>query len=215
MKPIKTVLISLFFLAFFSSCSYIKEKAQEYVDKGIEYVKEEFRRIDFWFDVYDTIRDKAKEDLWTSMHLADQYIRMDTVWLANDTARIYYIKGLTLMEYEEYDSAITQFTLTEQYFDYETPAVLARRAGCYLKLNRMDEAVEDLDQAAREKDEFLWHKGNYFEMMGEKQKAIDCYQKVFASDTSAHYCQDRIHELTVKNEKFYDEINYRSRTVLY
>ena len=175
-KPVLYGLIAVIVLicGYFLYRSFVltprEEKADELLFRGQQY---------FAMDNYDKALNGDGQGFPGFLKIAGDYGRTD----AGNLAQLY--AGLSYAKLGKYTEAVTYLEAFKGRGDAMiSPAALGALGNCYAELNQIDKATSTLLEAADKADNnslsplFLIQAGQLFESQGQKDKALECYQKI-------------------------------------
>jgi tetratricopeptide (TPR) repeat protein len=129
------------------------------------------------------------------------HIYKRAVKFPND-AQLQFDLGELYFETGDIEQARDIFTRTAD-FAQKRRACLVFLGRCALHFNDPAAAIENLEKAVKEmyrmdkyKREALYFLGNAFELAGEKEKAVDCYNKIIASMANYRDVPQRLAQLS-------------------
>jgi tetratricopeptide (TPR) repeat protein len=206
---------SIFFFTFLLiSCH--QKTFQEHIDN----VRDEFsnqsktqnERILSWERTVNSIEIIADTNHILAINYIDSLIQFDTTLNMSKLYDLHFIKGNIYYNNDNLKKAIDEFSLSAQNAHFDDPKTLAAKAGAYIKLREFDTALNKLNQAAELNYSYYWNIGNYYEIVGQKDSAINNYERLYKYDTSFYkYCKDRITELNKNKPQFLNELIYKDR----
>jgi tetratricopeptide (TPR) repeat protein len=101
------------------------------------------------------------------------------------------IMGEILIQYEQFSSALDYFVKAETN-NNNSPRIRRNKAICYVKLGYIDEAFDEINNAINQNTDYYWYLGNLFEVIGNKEKAIEQYIYLYNSNPDYYtYCKER------------------------
>jgi tetratricopeptide (TPR) repeat protein len=116
------------------------------------------------------------------------------------------IMGEILIQYEQFQEALEYFNKSLKN-DGDSPRLQLNRAICYVKLGNIDEAFLEIKKATQHNHYFLWYLGNLYELIGDKEKAIEQYDFLYKKNKEYYtYCKERIDYLKQDDAILYTEI---------
>jgi tetratricopeptide (TPR) repeat protein len=165
-----------------------------------------------WENLIDSLYKMADTNQIATLVKIDNLIFKDTSLDRHKISELHFIKGDIYYQIDSFQKSITEYTTAGQEYKMRTPKYLAARAGAYLNLRQYDNAFADLNKATEINYDYLWNVGNYFEVLGIKDSAISCYNRLLNHDTITYkFCQDRIIELNKSKTELLNELVYRDR----
>ena len=212
----KTTFNLLTILLFLTSCDF-KPKSP---DKMMKEIREDFAKeaeisnakTMAWENLVDSLYKMADTNQIATFRTIDNLISNETSLDKHKISELHFIKGDIYYRIDSLQKSVTEFTIAGQAYNIVTPKGLAARAGAYVKLKQYDNALVDLNKAAEINYDYFWNVGNYYEVIGNKDSAISCYNRLFNHDTITYkFCQDRIVELKNPKAKLLTELVYRDR----
>ena len=161
-----------------------------------------------WINLVDSIYSLGDTSLSSSqLVIRDllQIYRQDTQRLAD----LYFIKGNIEYQKDQIDEAINSLSTSKIFSKAETPKHLALMGGCLVKKGDFDIAKQYLALASQKNHSYKWHLGNFFEIIGDKNKAIQEYAELLQKDSITYrICRQRLTELEKENPQFLNSIQY-------
>lgn len=173
--------------------------------------KESNEQTFIWENKIDKIYFLSEKKYELAISYIDSLLKYDNSIDSFKITELQIIAGEILYDNNQIEKALERFDLSENSL-VPSPSIKANKAGCLLKMEQFDKALKLLEDAAETNKSFNWHIGNFYEIKGEKEKAIQYYDKLFKIDTVYYkYCNDRINELKKTNYKLLKEIDYLDR----
>lgn len=165
-----------------------------------------------WENIVDSLYKLADINQTTAFREIDHLITDDTSLDRHKISELHFIKGDIYYRIDSLQKALTEFTTSGQEYNMGTPKDLAARAGVFLKLKQYYNAFADLSKATEINYDYFWNLGNYYEVIGNKDSATSCYNRLYNHDTTTYkFCLDRINELKNPKTKLLTELVYRDR----
>lgn len=175
-KPIMYAFIAIIVLVagYFLYRSFVsaprEEKANELIFKGQQY---------FAMDDYEKALNGDGQGYPGFLKIADEYGSTK----AGNLAELY--AGLSYAKTGKYQEAVIRLENFKEDDDAMiSPAALGALGNCYAELDQLDKATATLLKAAKKADNnslsplYLLQAGQIFESQGQKEKALECYQKI-------------------------------------
>jgi tetratricopeptide (TPR) repeat protein len=117
------------------------------------------------------------------------------------------VQGDILFFAGQFSAALDKYNSAMLTSNRESPGLLGKRACCYQRLDRFNDALIDLKKAADINFDFEEQIGNLYETASKKDSAIRHYMILYQRDTIIYKsCGDRISELEKANPKFIKEV---------
>lgn len=161
-----------------------------------------------WENLVDSLYKMADTNQILALDALDNLINNDTSLDRNKISELHFIKGNIYYRIDSLQKAIDEFSTA----DIEAPKYLAAKSGAYLKLKQYDNAFSDLYKASKINYYYLWNIGNYYEVIGKKDSAIACYNRLYVHDTTVYkFCNERVNELKDLKTKLMTELVFRDR----
>ena len=133
----------------------------------------------FAMDDYEKALNGDGQDYPGFLKIADEYGSTD----AGNLAELY--AGLSYAQTGKYQEAVIRLENFKERDDaMVSPAALGALGNCYAELDQLDKATATLLKAAEKADNnslsplYLLQAGQIFESQGQKDKALECYQKI-------------------------------------
>jgi tetratricopeptide (TPR) repeat protein len=210
---IKTVVIFSFF-SLLLSC-HQKSFQEQIDDVRADFSKQaemQNEKVLSWEKTIKDINILAGRNQRLAINRIDSFLQFDTTLNTEKYYDLHFMKGNIYYSIDNLKEAIEEFSLAGQSVRFENPKILAAKAGAYLKLKQFDTALNKLTQAAEINYDYYWNIGNYYEIVGQRDSAINNYERLYKHDTSTYkYCEDRIAELKKNKPHFLTELIYKDR----
>jgi|APLak6261690433_1056193.scaffolds.fasta_scaffold16935_1 tetratricopeptide (TPR) repeat protein len=198
------------FAFLFTGCKVDnRDDIDRMLDNTRENLKQEGKKFNAKNREWDSLINNIYEVSKQNQILA--YKKIDGIILNNpqleefDIQDLHFVKGDILYKNDSLNEAVVEFTKSGINF----PKSLAARARAFLKLKEYKKCLLDLNKAAEINHEYLWHIGNYYEVLNKKDSAVYFYRKLLENDKVIYkYCGDRIKELENKKTKLYTELKF-------
>lgn len=154
---------------------------------------------------------RVDENLLEGIFYADSIVKNDKSLNRLDSSDWHEIVGEILYDHDSIDQALQRFEMSE-FLLTSTPKSQADKAGCYIKKGEYGIAMKLLDKAVYTNSEYAWYKGNLYEIMNNRKKAIEVYSALYQEDTTIYkYCADRIKEIENPKSALCTELIYLNR----
>ncbi len=169
-------------------------------------------RILAWEKLVDSLYKMADTNRSASLHAIDNIISNDNFLDRQKVSELHFIKGDIYYRVDSLKQSVSEFIAATNRYDLESPKILAARAGAYIKLEQYDKALADLNRAAEINYDYFWNLGNYYEVIGNRDSALSCYNRLYNHNTTTYrFCQDRVSALKNPKTKLFTELFYRDR----
>lgn len=141
---------------------------------------------------------------------ADSLIYNDSTMSYRKIAELNTIVGETFYDNGHGELALERFYVSQSLIR-DNPRNKANKAGCHAMKGEYEIAITLLQEAAAINYDFNWLLGNLYEMMGNKELAIEHYNFLYQKNSEFYsYCNDRIQEIT-QNSELYTELQFQNR----
>lgn len=151
---------------------------------------------------------RADQNLAEGVFYLDSILRTDTTLDKWEKSDLHKIIGETLYDHDSIDQALQRFVAAES-LTLVSPGSLANKAGCYVKKGDYETAMTLLEQAARTNQDYLWYIGNLYEVMNNREKAIQAYMDLYRKNTGVYgYSADRAREIEKPGSKLWSALVY-------
>lgn len=209
----KTLSIFLIFLLLISCHQKsFQEKINDVKDEFSKQADSQNEKLLSWEQTISNINNLADSNQRLAINHIDSLIQFNTTLTGEKLSDLHFIKGEIYYNNDNFEKAIGEFSVAAQNLHFESPKILAAKAGAYIKLKKFDTAFNELNQAAEINYDYYWNIGNYYEIVRQKDSAINNYQRLYKRDTNIYkYCGDRIAELKKNKATFLTELVYKDR----
>ncbi len=145
-------------------------------------------------------------DIDLAIQYKDSLLKSDKSLSNFDKEIVVCILGEIHIKYELYQEAMDYFNIAVK-LGGDSPRVHRGKAICYVKLDNLDKAFIEINKAIIQNDSYYWYLGNLYEIIGEKEKAIEQYIYLYNTDKEFYtYCKERADYLKTNDAILYTEI---------
>ena len=158
-----------------------------------------------WIQLIDDLYQTSEHDLPASIRIIDSLLENKSDLNGREIGDLYYTKGDIYQSADSLKHALEAFNYALQ--GGNVPTYLVARADVFIRQSLMDNAYLDLKKAAEINYSFHWQLGNFFEIQGNIDSAIDHYQMLYEKDTIFYkYCHARIAQLKQPNTELIQKL---------
>src|ERR1700759_1690119 len=145
---IKTLSILIFSLLAGCHQKGFQEKINDVKDEFSNQADSQNEKLLSWEETINNITVLADSNQRLAINHIDSLIQFDTTLNTEKISDLHFIKGDIYYNNDNFEKAIVEFSLAAQSLQFESPKILAAKAGAYIKLKRFDTALNELNHAA-------------------------------------------------------------------
>ena len=161
-----------------------------------ESVKEQKEIEKQWLELKENIKNKIATDSIGGISFLDSLIESKKRYTNYQKIELLLFSWEILYELEAYQLALEQCIKATKLSKLKDPLNMIYQAGSYTQLGNFDSAKKIIIEATEYSPQYNWLLGNLYEVIKEKELAIQQYEQLYKSDTIRfHFCVERIKEI--------------------
>ncbi|MEO0471250.1 MAG: hypothetical protein AAF206_16595 [Bacteroidota bacterium] len=194
----------IIYLEYFADPAQLRNELREDLAKRSE---ERYREMQIKEGRISQFYQRVDRNLPDGVAYMDSILQHDQTLDRWERYELHTIIGETLYDYDSTELALERF-----YEVFDSPRNQVNKAGCYVRMGAYNQALELLNLASEANHALKWYKGNLYEALRNREKAMTEYRELFEKDSIIYqYSAARMQEIQNPTTELYSELVYRNR----